>query len=45
MSYAALAFLGLGADTSRPDWGAMLFEYRGVIFDNESFATHVYNCL
>ncbi len=34
LSYAALAFLGLGADTSRPDWGAMLFEYRGFIFDN-----------
>ena len=32
--YAALAFIGLGADTSRPDWGAMLFEYRAFMFDN-----------
>lgn len=31
--YAALAFLGLGADVSSPDWGAMLFEYRLFIFD------------
>jgi peptide/nickel transport system permease protein len=28
IAYAALAFLGLGADTTRPDWGAMLLEYR-----------------
>ena len=34
ISYAALAFLGLGADTSRPDWGAMLFEYRIFLIDN-----------
>lgn len=34
VSYSALAFLGLGADTSRPDWGAMLFEYRGFLIDN-----------
>jgi len=33
-AYAALAFLGLGADPSRPDWGAMLFEYRTFIFDH-----------
>jgi peptide/nickel transport system permease protein len=32
--YAALAFLGLGADTGRPDWGSMLFEYRLYLFDN-----------
>ena len=32
--YAALAFLGLGAETSRPDWGAMLFEYRGFMFEH-----------
>jgi peptide/nickel transport system permease protein len=32
--YAALAFLGLGAETSRPDWGAMLFEYRGLMFEH-----------
>lgn len=34
LNYAALAFLGLGADTSRPDWGAMIFEYRIFIFEN-----------
>lgn len=28
MAYAALAFLGLGIDIGRPDWGAMIFEYR-----------------
>lgn len=33
-AYAALAFLGLGADPSKPDWGAMLFEYRMFIFDH-----------
>jgi peptide/nickel transport system permease protein len=33
IAYAALAFLGLGADASRPDWGAMLFEYRLFMFD------------
>ena len=31
--YAALAFLGLGADPTSADWGAMLFEYRMFIFD------------
>ncbi len=31
--YAALAFLGLGADVSSPDWGAMLYEYRLFILD------------
>jgi len=34
VAYAALAFLGLGADTSAPDWGAMLFEYRSYIFED-----------
>lgn len=33
IAYSALAFLGLGADASRPDWGAMLFEYRLSMFD------------
>lgn len=33
-AYAALAFLGLGADPSKPDWGAMLFEYRIFLFDH-----------
>jgi ABC-type dipeptide/oligopeptide/nickel transport system permease subunit len=28
LSYAGLAFLGLGADAGRPDWGAMVWEYR-----------------
>lgn len=34
MNYAALAFLGLGADSGTPDWGAMLFEYRFLLFDH-----------
>jgi peptide/nickel transport system permease protein len=34
IAYAAIAFLGLGADTSRPDWGAMIFEYRLFVFDS-----------
>lgn len=33
VQYAALAFLGLGADTTSADWGAMLYEYRMYIFD------------
>jgi peptide/nickel transport system permease protein len=36
IAYSALAFLGLGADSSRPDWGAMLFEYRLMMFDQPS---------
>lgn len=31
--YAALTFLGLGADAASPDWGAMLYEYRVFVFD------------
>lgn len=34
IAYSALAFLGLGADAGRPDWGAMLFEYRLFMFDH-----------
>ncbi|MBU0737340.1 MAG: hypothetical protein KJ981_18765 [Alphaproteobacteria bacterium] len=34
IAYASLAFIGLEADPSRPDWGAMLFEYRMFIFDD-----------
>jgi peptide/nickel transport system permease protein len=34
VQYAALAFLGLGAEMSHPDWGATLFEYRGFIFEH-----------
>ncbi|MCG6115415.1 MAG: ABC transporter permease [Mesorhizobium sp.] len=33
VAYAALAFIGLGADPTRPDWGSMLFEYRMFVFD------------
>jgi peptide/nickel transport system permease protein len=33
IAYAALAFLGLGADPGRADWGAMMFEYRLFAFD------------
>jgi ABC-type dipeptide/oligopeptide/nickel transport system permease subunit len=29
---ASLGFLGLGADTGRPDWGAMIHEYRHFLF-------------
>lgn len=34
VAYASLAFIGLGADPSKPDWGSMLFEYRVFIFDH-----------
>jgi peptide/nickel transport system permease protein len=34
IAYASLAFIGLGADPSKPDWGSMLFEYRIFIFDH-----------
>lgn len=34
MQYAALAFLGFGADSGAPDWGAMLYEYRFHLFDD-----------
>jgi len=34
VAYASLAFIGLGADPSEPDWGAMVFEYRVFIFDH-----------
>ena len=33
VSYAGLAFVGLGADTSTPDWGAMAWEYRAALFE------------
>ena len=33
IAYAALAFLGLGADAGSADWGAMMFEYRLFAFD------------
>jgi len=34
VSYASLAFIGLGSNSATPDWGSMLFEYRIFIFDN-----------
>lgn len=34
IAYAALAFLGLGADPGRADWGAMMFEYRLFALDH-----------
>jgi peptide/nickel transport system permease protein len=34
VAYASLAFLGLGADPSKPDWRAMLFGYRSFLFDD-----------
>lgn len=36
VAYASLAFIGLGADPSKPDWGSMLFEYRVFLFDHPS---------
>lgn len=33
-AYASLAFIGLGGDPSKPDWGSMLYEYRMFISDN-----------
>lgn len=34
VNYASLAFIGLGADPSKPDWGSMLYEYRMFVFDD-----------
>jgi ABC-type dipeptide/oligopeptide/nickel transport system permease subunit len=34
LAWSALTFLGLGGDTSRPDWGAMVWEYRLFLFDH-----------
>lgn len=33
VTFSSLAFLGLGADTGNPDWGAMIWEYRLFLFD------------
>jgi len=33
LAWSALTFLGVGADTGQPDWGAMVFEYRMHLFD------------
>ena len=34
LSWAALTFLGFGGDTSRTDWGGMVWEYRLFHFDH-----------
>lgn len=34
VAYASLAFIGLGSDPSKPDWGSMLYEYRMFMFDD-----------
>lgn len=31
IQYAGLAFIGLGADITNPDWGTMLYQYRSYI--------------
>jgi ABC-type dipeptide/oligopeptide/nickel transport system permease subunit len=31
--YSSLAFIGLGADTSAPDWGGLIWEYRYFVFE------------
>ena len=28
LQYAGLAFIGLGVDTTNPDWGTLLYDYR-----------------
>lgn len=33
VSYSALAFIGLGADTSASDWGSMIWQYRLYLFE------------
>lgn len=34
VAYAGLAFIGLGVDTSTPDWGTMLYDYRANLTSN-----------
>lgn len=36
LSYAGLAFIGLGTDVTQPDWGTMLYQYRIYIFQKPS---------
>lgn len=31
LQYAGLAFIGLGTDVTNPDWGTLLYQYRGYI--------------
>lgn len=33
LQYASLSFIGLGADLTKPDWGALLYQYRIYIID------------
>ena len=33
LAYASLTFIGLGADITAPDFGTMLYQYRGYIID------------
>ncbi len=33
LQYAALSFIGLGADITKPDWGALLYQYRIYIIE------------
>ncbi|RXW33226.1 ABC transporter permease [Propioniciclava flava] len=34
LAYAGLAFIGLGVDTTLPDWGTMLYDYRVHLSDH-----------
>ena len=36
LQYASLSFIGLGADITKPDWGALLYQYRVYIIDKPS---------
>lgn len=36
LQYASLSFIGLGADLTKPDWGALLYQYRIYIIDRPS---------
>ena len=34
LQYAGLAFIGLGVDTTNPDWGTLLYDYRIYMITN-----------
>ena len=36
LQYASLSFIGLGSDITKPDWGALLYQYRVYIIDKPS---------
>lgn len=36
LQYASLSFIGLGSDITKPDWGALLYQYRVYIIDRPS---------